>query len=161
MVNLMIVFLISGLWHGAGWTFVIWGALHGLASVIHRLWRLGKYRLNKFVSWLLTLGFVNFAWVFFRADSVQSALAIINKMLSKPELHSFRANVYRIYDRYDQLVFYIVLAISIMVSLKNEPSKMNKVKPSYQNLFFIIILFVLSVFFMNSIEPKEFLYFDF
>lgn len=157
----MIVFLISGLWHGAGWTFIIWGALHGLASVIHRLWRLGKYRLNKFVSRLLTLGFVNLAWVFFRADSVQSAMAIIGKMLSKPEWHGFRANVFIGYGKFDQLIFLLVIAVAMVFLVKGEPSKIVKLKPTYKNLLIMIIFFVVSVMFMNSVEPKEFLYFDF
>lgn len=74
--NMMVVFLLSGLWHGAGWGFLIWGALHGVAMVLERLCR-GKVRLPRALGWLLTFAFVSFAWVFFRADSVGTALALL------------------------------------------------------------------------------------
>ena len=74
--NIMIVFLLSGLWHGAGWGFLIWGALHGLAQVAERLCK-GKISLPKPLAWALTFLFVNIAWVFFRADSVEQALALL------------------------------------------------------------------------------------
>lgn len=74
--NIMIIFLLSGLWHGAGWGFLIWGALHGAAMVVQRLWG-GKRNLPKPAAWALTFLFVNIAWVFFRADSVSQALALL------------------------------------------------------------------------------------
>ena len=72
-VNILIVYLISGLWHGTGWTFLVWGGLHGLAQVAERL--LGK-RLDALpggARWALTFLFVNFAWVFFQAPSLSAA----------------------------------------------------------------------------------------
>ncbi len=74
--NIMIVFLLSGLWHGAGWGFLIWGALHGLAQVLERLWK-DKISLPKPLAWALTFAFVNIAWVFFRADSLNQALTLL------------------------------------------------------------------------------------
>ncbi|MDE7170936.1 MAG: MBOAT family protein [Oscillospiraceae bacterium] len=74
--NLMLIFLLSGLWHGAGWGFIVWGALHGGAQVVERLLK-GKVSLPKPLAWLLTFLFVNIAWVFFRADSVGQALALL------------------------------------------------------------------------------------
>ncbi|MBD5118960.1 MAG: MBOAT family protein [Clostridiales bacterium] len=74
--NIMLIFLLSGLWHGAGWGFIVWGALHGGAQVAERLLK-GKLSLPKPLAWLLTFLFVNIAWVFFRADSVGQALALL------------------------------------------------------------------------------------
>ena len=76
-LNILIVFLVSGFWHGAGWTFIVWGALHGLAQVAERL--LGKRQecLPKLLRWCMTFLFVNLAWVFFRAPDVGSALALL------------------------------------------------------------------------------------
>ena len=74
--NIMIIFLLSGLWHGAGWGFIIWGALHGAAMVVQRLCG-GKVSLPKPLAWLLTFLFVNIAWVFFRADSLSQALTLL------------------------------------------------------------------------------------
>lgn len=74
--NIMIIFLLSGLWHGAGWTFVLWGALHGAAMVVERLLR-GRVKLPPLLGWLLTFLFVNVAWVYFRAPSVAEANALL------------------------------------------------------------------------------------
>ena len=74
--NIMIVFLLSGLWHGAGWGFLIWGALHGAARVLEQLLK-GKITLPRPLAWLLTFLFVDLAWVFFRADSAGQALALL------------------------------------------------------------------------------------
>ena len=71
-VNILIVYLISGFWHGAGWTFLAWGLLHGLAQVIERLWP-GRERLPKALRWTMTFLFVNLAWVFFQAPSLAAA----------------------------------------------------------------------------------------
>ena len=65
--NLFAVFLIGGLWHGASWMFVIWGALHGVAIVLHRIWKDLGLRMWGWMGWFITFNFVNIAWVFFRA----------------------------------------------------------------------------------------------
>jgi len=81
--NVFLVFLLGGLWHGAGWTFIIWGTLHGVACVVHKLYV--KYLavripINKVLAWFITFSIVNIGWVLFRADSVSSAFQIIKKM---------------------------------------------------------------------------------
>lgn len=81
-INLLIVFVISGLWHGAGWTFVFWGFLHGLAAVVHRIWRDMGYKMNKFLAWFLTFQFVNVAWIFFRAKSWDDAAKVFKAMFA-------------------------------------------------------------------------------
>ena len=79
--NIMIVFLLSGLWHGAGWGFVLWGGLHGAALVAQRLWGRRKF-LPKPLCWLLTFAFVNVAWVFFRAESLGQAGALLGDLFT-------------------------------------------------------------------------------
>ena len=90
--NIIIVFVVSGLWHGANWTFMIWGALHGIYFLIARgfasigIWdrsRLGETP-RRVLQTLLTFHAVVFAWVFFRANSVSDALEIIAKPVTKP-----------------------------------------------------------------------------
>lgn len=71
--NVMIVFLISGIWHGANWTFILWGILHGIASVLTRIFQKQIKEWHPAFSWLCTFSFVNVAWVFFRADSISQA----------------------------------------------------------------------------------------
>ncbi len=83
-VNLMIVFLVSGLWHGNGWNFIVWGAMHGVLYVITRMVR-GKKEDKpsapvRVVKTLLTFIYVTLAWVFFRASSISQAIELIGRM---------------------------------------------------------------------------------
>ncbi|WP_372742382.1 MBOAT family protein [Neptunomonas sp.] len=82
---LMTTMLLGGLWHGAGWNFVIWGALHGSYLAINHIWRqyslqFTYLKLNKMVSWLLTMLVVVIAWVFFRANTFDGAVNILQGM---------------------------------------------------------------------------------
>ncbi len=80
--NLLLTMLLGGLWHGAGWTFVIWGALHGLYLALCHLWsEFSPWRLPRPLAWALTLIAVILAWVFFRADRPETAIALIGAML--------------------------------------------------------------------------------
>ncbi len=78
--NFVITFLLGGLWHGAGWTFVAWGALHGCGLVIHRAWSGLGFRLPIPVAWLVTFVFVVVTWVFFRAASLPDAIDMLRAM---------------------------------------------------------------------------------
>ena len=78
--NLFTTFLLGGIWHGAGWTFVLWGALHGLALVIHRFWQKLGLRMPTLLAWFITFNFINIAWVFFRATSFDDALKVLHGM---------------------------------------------------------------------------------
>ncbi len=83
-INLMIVFFISGLWHGRGLSFIIWGLLHGVYSVIEDLIRNTKisFIVKGFLGRIVTFAAVSFAWIFFRADSLRLSLSYIRYMLT-------------------------------------------------------------------------------
>ncbi|MDX4070079.1 MBOAT family O-acyltransferase, partial [Aliarcobacter skirrowii] len=80
--NLLATFVIGGLWHGAGWTFVFWGFLHGLALVIHRAWTNLGFKMNTILAWFITFNFVNIAWIFFRAKEWDDAIKVLSSMFS-------------------------------------------------------------------------------
>lgn len=80
MIATMAAMTIAGLWHGPSWNYVIFGALHGLALVLNNWWRKRKLKIPKALGWLLTLLFVNLAFVFFRAETVGRAGEIITSM---------------------------------------------------------------------------------
>ena len=85
--NLMVTMLLGGLWHGAAWTFVVWGAGHGIALCVHKLCKpwldtIASTRFTRGVSWLLTFGFVAFLWIFFRANTFQAAGQIISGIVT-------------------------------------------------------------------------------
>lgn len=89
MLNTMIVFTVSGLWHGAEYTFIIWGAFHGLCMIVERLIYGGKIKeisdrltfLNV-VRMVITFCIVSFAWIFFRADNFADASMIVGKIFT-------------------------------------------------------------------------------
>ena len=83
-MNLLITFVLGGIWHGASWMFVLWGALHGLALIINRAWRKFNCPLPLALSWMLTFLFINFTWVFFRAKTFDDALPILRGMIDIP-----------------------------------------------------------------------------
>ena len=80
MRNLFASMLIIGLWHGAGWTFIIWGGLHGLFLMINHQWRRLKINLPQGINWAITFLCVVVCWVFFRADSSSHAVAVLTAM---------------------------------------------------------------------------------
>lgn len=88
-LNILIIFLVSGFWHGAGWTFLVWGALHGLGQILERAWGLRREKLPRWLRWSLTFLFVNVAWVFFRAPDLSGAAELLHAAvcggLGKPE----------------------------------------------------------------------------
>jgi alginate O-acetyltransferase complex protein AlgI len=84
-VNLTITMLLGGLWHGASWTFVAWGALHGLALAAHKMWldmdASKKWKVPAVLGWAVTYVYVCFCWVLFRAQDFHTAMVIVRKMV--------------------------------------------------------------------------------
>lgn len=88
--NIMVVFLLSGLWHGAAYTFIIWGAIHGVAQVLEKLIYgkkikeiNNKFSLANILRVLLTFAIVNFAWIFFRLPDIHDAFTVITKIFTE------------------------------------------------------------------------------
>jgi D-alanyl-lipoteichoic acid acyltransferase DltB (MBOAT superfamily) len=117
----MITFLLSGLWHGAGWTFVIWGLLHGLVSVVHQVYanyikkKEVKWAINK-KKWLYIMDIVlcyvcvNLIQIFFRADGVQQAFKIYSLLFTYHE---------GIFQPYTWTFFaYIILIVATIIAYK-------------------------------------------
>lgn len=85
-VNSFVTMLIGGLWHGAAWKFVLWGAMHGAGLAVHKasspwLSRMGDGRLVRALSWLVTICFVAILWVFFRAETCGDSLTILRTIV--------------------------------------------------------------------------------
>lgn len=98
--NVIFTFLIGGLWHGAGWTFILWGGMHGFGIILHRIWSRIGFQINYIVGWLITFIFINTTWVFFRSDSLPKAIAICKGMVG---IHGFTGStLYK--DAYNNLL---------------------------------------------------------
>ena len=131
-LNIMIVFLVSGLWHGAGWTFVVWGLLHGLFQVIGyilkpvRDWCVNLFKVernafsHRVLKVLVTFLLVNFAWVFFRASSLSEAFLIIkNSLVFTPWMLADGSLYKHGLDSADFFVAIVGLIIVIVTDLVN------------------------------------------
>ncbi|CAN5317365.1 peptidoglycan O-acetyltransferase [soil metagenome] len=79
--NILVTFLLGGLWHGAGWTFIVWGAMHGVALVAFRFWKNAGMRMPNPAAWMLTFLFVHVSWILFRATSLGDAGKMLNKLV--------------------------------------------------------------------------------
>ena len=155
-VNLFITFFLGGLWHGAGWTFIFWGILHGLALIINRFWQSLGFRINKCIAWLITFNFINITWIFFRAKNWQDATKVIEGMFNFQKI--------QIMDTTILSLLYIIVALFIVLVLKNS----NQIKLKNKNLAFFIITFLLVFsflqifyFILETNKVSEFLYFNF
>ncbi|MCH1625096.1 MBOAT family O-acyltransferase [Ferdinandcohnia quinoae] len=171
-VNILIVFFVSGIWHGAGWTFVLWGILHGLASVIYRFWNTNGYKMNRILAWFITFNFINATWVLFRATSFSDAMKVYKGMLG---LNGFGladsltfANIVsykftliqtKLPESTLTITCYLLVFFLICVFARNSLELRDRYKPTWINIVFVSYLFLYSVF--NLHKVSEFLYFNF
>lgn len=80
-INIIVVFLISGMWHGANWTFILWGGLHGVLQVVERAGRKAYSKIHLCIKWMMTFILVNILWLLFRADTVQQWISMLASIL--------------------------------------------------------------------------------
>ncbi len=80
-INVVLTMLLGGLWHGAAWTFVVWGGLHGLALAINGRWHRAGRVMPAFWGWALTMVFLAFTWALFRAENFASAASMMGSMI--------------------------------------------------------------------------------
>lgn len=166
-MNLMIVFLASGLWHGAGWLFLLWGLLHGAASVLYRLFRKQYDALHPALQWFLTFGFIVVAWVFFRATSLSDALAIVKSMIAmdfgplRSEITSAFALPGGFHPGYNALYMLVWYALSLFACLgmKNTYEKTFAFKPTLLNSLSTVLLILYCTLSLSNVSV--FLYFNF
>jgi len=173
--NLMATFVIGGIWHGAGWTFVFWGLLHGLALVLHRAWSKLGFKMWSWLAWLITFNFVNVAWVFFRAKTWDDAVKILGSMFGFDNiiLPAPLAGKLSFLGQYgvkfggfladiqgDNITIIWLLAGFILVlSFKNSIEKLDNFKLNYRTVLLSTVSFSCGVLFLNKVS--EFLYFNF
>ncbi|HOH47747.1 MAG TPA: MBOAT family protein, partial [Candidatus Cloacimonadota bacterium] len=105
-INLLITMVLGGLWHGASWNFVFWGALHGIGLTFDKLWlslKISKNRFMKVISTFVTFNFVSFAWIFFRARSFEDAWTVLGRIFTE-----FKAPIFTQWLREYSLVAWLI-----------------------------------------------------
>lgn len=166
-LNLMIVFCLSGLWHGASWNFVIWGAMHGVFVILWKLLRAdtGRSSVIKVVSILLTFHLVTFAWIFFRAKTLGDALYIVTHLFTGISVR----NAYDWVPGYQpsEVVLSVILVVCLIVAqlldmrrplldrISNQPVLMRA--GVYGFLLLVWWFFVIT----GDVASQQFIYFQF
>lgn len=173
LMNIMIVFLLSGLWHGASWTFVIWGALHGLyyigELILNKATGMGRpFRSLLLPRRIMTFLLVTAAWIFFRAETTAKAGIILRKIAQAPAewlrpgryaalIADIPTSLYRL--------MLCVLSIGMLGAVQqyHETYNINKTlqrQPRYARwLAYYTVLMI--IFFFGVFEKREFIYFQF
>ena len=159
-INLIIVMFLGGLWHGAQWTFVIWGLIHGSILVIERISRRNKLgeKLPRSMKVLLTFIIILITWVFFRAENINIALNYLSKMFGVGESGQSAGILLGQVTRPMAcfMMFISCFAIFIMPNTGNYLKKLTKLK-----VVLGLLLFVFSISLMFAQDFNPFLYFQF
>lgn len=156
--NLMVTMILGGLWHGANWTFVVWGAMHGVGiSFLHVLKRMGvAIRLPRFVGILLTFHFVTVAWVFFRAPDMAKAL----EMLRAPFTASWaNMEAFAAHAAFPLTLFAIFLLLHRFDDHRLVKWLTRRIRPEI--LWPVLILFWMLAITLSQGSSAKFVYFDF
>jgi alginate O-acetyltransferase complex protein AlgI len=169
---IFLVFLIGGLWHGASWTFVTWGVLHGVAAIVHRLWvQYVPYTMPKVLAWFITFNFVNITWVFFRAESFPKAFALLGSMTNSESIAAASTIAIQGHEVADKswllwggmntasIGLWIFASLLIVLLCKNSNEWIKDFKPTVLLLLATLCMYMLGVMYLDNFS--EFLYFNF
>ena len=173
--NLLATFIIGGIWHGAGWTFMFWGFLHGIALVIQKVWGQLGFKMHTVLAWFITFNFVNIAWVFFRAKEWSDAVKVLSSMfnLDNVVLPNFLASKLAFLNKFGiefggfaanlsagkELIVWLIGGFIMILLFKNSMEKLKLFKPSIMSSFIFIVAFTISFYKLSGYS--EFLYFRF
>lgn len=189
LVNVFIIFLLSGIWHGANWTFVVWGILQGLAVMFDNLYLIGvkgeskkqqpKVGIPKLLGQFITFNYFAFSFVVFRSENLSVALQMFKNIFSfritgcfnrflplmdLPEIYIFKQaiNMFKpnMLNGLYALTLLIYFVISILViTRKNTLEIINSDNMKIRNYALVVVLFILSV--ISFSQVSTFIYFNF
>ncbi len=172
--NLMATFVIGGIWHGAGWTFIAWGVMHGVAMIVHALWSRVGMVMSGIIAWFITFNFINISWVFFRAKDFDSVKKVLGGMFAGDLVldYHFRENLdflrgesvsygpwLQSIHAENKVILYLIFALIVVTLWKNSNALIRDARYSRWQAFFASVLFLSAVLNMNTVS--EFLYFNF
>jgi D-alanyl-lipoteichoic acid acyltransferase DltB (MBOAT superfamily) len=152
MFATVVTFLIVGLWHGASWMFVIFGALHGIGLITNHYWKKRQIKMNKVLAWLITFNFVNITFVIFRAKEWSDATKVLIGMIGGEAI--FNIN-------YIQVITIITTIIFVIIFKNSTSFLLSKFKLSFDKIVIMAFLLTVSILTIRLRGSSDFLYFNF
>jgi len=177
MIATLIAMFIAGLWHGAAWTYVLFGLFHGIGLVINHIWRRRKIKIPVWLAWYCTFVFVNISFIIFRAGSIENALIVIKAMFglynhqesSWFDLHMVDVQTIQKIpwlNGLDEMLSSKILVggvLSLLLSMcllcKNSSGIYERFQPNLWYALLQVFLIVIPLFMMNGVI--DFVYFQF
>jgi len=165
--NLMVTMLLGGLWHGASWTFVLWGAYHGLILILHRLaepilkyTRVKNKTLNavfKLVKVAVFFHVICYGWILFRAQSLEQIADMTRVLL----FSGFKLSAAQMWNLFSGLIFYVwfLMAVQIYQYVKNDLMAVYKSHWLARGLFYYLCIMMILIY--GVTDAKDFIYFQF
>lgn len=175
-IHIMIVFLVSGIWHGANYTFILWGLLHGIAQCINRFFKKQYDGLIPMIQWGITFIFLNFTWLLFRADDLQQWINMCKKIISFSNLQissqlmeqalvpEFKClyqclGIEGVHNYMSKFSMWAFMIMCFWLTLKCSNNQETRLTARWNTLIIMPILFVWCLSSLSSISV--FLYFNF
>lgn len=175
-LNVFIVFFVSGFWHGANWTFIIWGVAHGVACILNRIFQKHVKKIPTVLLWGMTFLFVNAAWVLFRANSISDAIHLLKTIVTFqmgpipysllecfliPELKFISSITNISFTTMATIgtgIFYIG-SMLVVLFLKNTNERIEKIKPTIPQAILLAVLLVWCIVSFSNVT--SFIYVNF
>ncbi len=167
MLVTVVVMAIVGLWHGAGWNFVLFGTMHGVALVVNHIWQRFNRPLPAWLGWLLTIGWFFLSLIVFRCDSPEKAWRMFDAMINGPvgqlseEMYGTFLTILPLPDRFSTplIVVALLLCLASCLLLKNPHEHRETFKPSAKYFAITLFCFASSILWLDRVV--EFIYFQF
>lgn len=164
LMNIFLVFLISGFWHGANSTFIIWGAMHGCMYIIEILLRkkFPHVKVPGFIGWLYLISFHTVTLIAFRALSADDLVYIYKKIFSPAEHWTSLQTFLSFEDKFYYAVMLLLLSVLFLKELNEEYAVLNRRPQAYHVLRpLAYILFIVLIFIIGNFSANTFIYFQF
>jgi D-alanyl-lipoteichoic acid acyltransferase DltB (MBOAT superfamily) len=160
-LNTIIVMLVSGMWHGVGWTFIFWGLLHGIGLIVYKIWHnfkssnaniniinrsiaeKSKNFAKNFLPWFLTFNYVSFCWIFFRAQNIKIGFDVLRQIF----IFDFS---YFDYGKIIYILFVSLIFFFIGESLRDKIIALQKKLPFFWQVLVVCVLFIVII----QVSPK-------
>ncbi|MGL5125107.1 MAG: MBOAT family O-acyltransferase, partial [Fusobacteriaceae bacterium] len=177
--NIMVVFLVSGLWHGASWNFIVWGGLHGIYQLIGielkpfrdkivRIFKVDRSTFShKIYKIITTFILVDFAWIFFRANSFKDAKYIVKKLFVFNPWIFFDGTLYELGLDYKDfslaiLSIFFLIFVNILQRRQSIRKIVSEYKVSIRWILYYLIIFTIFIFgYYGDVIASQFIYFQF